>query len=117
MTEVAFKHDPKVAAIHSLRINVKSLAAEARFIRKEEKRCGPSYRSSLSFHRILNVRQEAMHAQLALAFLKGRQYRAVEQKAFSNPSAIRISKKLIKHFGDLVEVGQKAVEKWLTVEQ
>lgn len=66
------------SAIHRLRINVKSLAAEARYIRQEERRCGSCYRNELYLHRTRRLREESRHAQLALAFLRGRSYQSVE---------------------------------------
>lgn len=80
-----------------LKVKIKSLAAEARFIRREERRQGRSYRflkkrdaedrtndpsigqlSSWAFRhrlhhlRVVDVRQEARSAQLAYGFLRGR---------------------------------------------
>lgn len=70
--------DPRVAAIHMLRVNVKSLAAEARIIRQEEQRCGFNYYQQLHLHRVNQLRKESRIAQLALAFLRGRTYAQVE---------------------------------------
>lgn len=63
-----------------LKIKIKSLAAEARIIRQEEKKWpGPSeLRHSLHFHRIYDVRKESRAALLAYGFLRGRAYRQVE---------------------------------------
>lgn len=84
------KHDPqaydsKVAAIHTLRINVKSLAQEARYIRREEQRCGPAYREQLHNHRTVKVRWESRIAQLALAYVRGTPRDRIERfPAFSS---------------------------------
>lgn len=71
-------YDSKVAAIHTLRINVKSLAQEARYIRHEEQRCGPAYREQLHNHRTVKVRQESRVAQLALAYVRGKPRESVD---------------------------------------
>lgn len=81
METKTFTYDPKIAAIHKARVNVKSLAAEARMIRREERRAGPAYRLELAAHRRGRVREEARYAQLALAFIRGMAYRNVENKA------------------------------------
>lgn len=73
-------YDARIAAIHTLRVNVKSLAAESRIIRREERRADRVYRQLLASHRREWVRYQARYAQLALAFLRGRPYRQVEHK-------------------------------------
>ena len=73
-------YDARIAAIHKLRVNVKSLAAESRIIRREERRADPVYRQELAWHRRDCLRVHARYAQLALAFLRGRPYRQVEHK-------------------------------------
>lgn len=76
-----YAYDPKVAAIHRLRVNVKSLAAEAKIIRQEAWRCGMAYEYSLTLHRKGRLREEARYAHLALAYFRGRSYKSVEAKA------------------------------------
>lgn len=67
------------ATLRKLRINIKSLAAEARFNRLEKHRasCG-SIKQQLDQHRTGPLRQEARVSQLAYAFLRGVPYRVVE---------------------------------------
>jgi hypothetical protein len=69
-----------------LKVKVKSLAAEALIIRKEEKKntkvdpelgCNP-IRMGLKDHRKGVVRWEARHALLAYGFIRGRAYRQIE---------------------------------------
>lgn len=103
--------EAKVAAIHSLRCNVKSLAAEAKFIQKEEKRCGKCYRDGLRYHRVSRLREEARYACLALAFTRGRPYLTVEQKAEHLPEVKRLYEKIKRHLGN---VFSKDVENWLS---
>lgn len=63
-----------------LKIKVKSLAEEAKIIRKEELRFrGTSYEQGmLTDHRRWDVRNECRATQLAIAFLKGKPYETVE---------------------------------------
>jgi hypothetical protein len=91
-----FAYDWKVAAIHKLRVNIKSLAAEARIIRKEAKRAGPRYRDALTGHRKGRLREEARMAHLALAFMRGRPYKSVEAKSKIPPKemATKLCKKV-----------------------
>ena len=68
----------------SLKIKLKSLAAEARIIRFEEDKApndpasGIYDRQSLYDHRILVVRPEARATLLAYGYIRGRTYRQVE---------------------------------------
>lgn len=111
MSITATKYDRKIEATHCLRVNIKSLAAEAKIIRREERRAGPSYRICLSAHRKGRLREESRVAQLALAFLRGRPYREVEFKAAATPKPSAISNKLKKYFNyDGVDAD---VIKWL----
>jgi hypothetical protein len=62
-----------------LKVKLKSLAAEAKIIRKEEKRAKVnSLREKLYRHRIDVVRHEARHTYLAYGFLRGREYDKLE---------------------------------------
>lgn len=70
------KHE---ASLRKLRINIKSLAAEARFNRLEKHRASTgSIKQQLDLHRTGPLRQEARVSQLAYAFLRGVPYRVVE---------------------------------------
>ena len=89
--------DYKVLAIHQLRVNVASLAAESRIIRKEEKRCGIQYESVLRDHRVRAVREEARYTYLALAFVRGSSYAETENKAKVPVDISRLGKKVIKN--------------------
>ena len=80
MTTTKNAFEAKVQAIHRLRINVKSLSAEARFIRQEERRCAKCYRDGLSAHRRTTLREESRRANLALAFIRGVPRSTVEPK-------------------------------------
>lgn len=63
-----------------LKVKIKSLAAEAKIIRQEEKRCyDKKCRESLYLHRIGIVRDEARLSQLAYGFLRGKPRSIIEQ--------------------------------------
>lgn len=101
-----------VLAIHTLRVNIKSLAAESRFIRQETARCGKEYRNALAFHRRGKVRDESRYSHLALGFLRGRKYRALEHKTSKPIDPKRIAAKLNKHDWQLM-ITPAIIEKWL----
>lgn len=63
-----------------LKIKIMSLAAEARIIRREEKKWpGPhDIRTGLHLHRVHDVRDEARAALLAYGFIRGRAYAQLE---------------------------------------
>lgn len=92
-----YEYQARVAAIHTLRVNVKTLAAEARIIRQETERAGAVYRPHLTEHRRGRLRREARYAHLALAFLRGRPYRAVEAKCREPVDEARLANKIQRH--------------------
>jgi len=94
--------------IKQLKVNVKSLAAEAAIIRKEEKKLRKQIkanvvkdsatvdrlrriRNSLNDHRRCLLRHEARTANLAYAFLRGKAYRDVEPNVYDTTSWIYLS--------------------------
>ncbi len=81
-----------------LRVKVKSLAEEARIIRKEERRSRGVIREMLREHRVLDLRREARSAHVAYALVKGRSYEQVERKAKTPPDWARV-KRLIAKYG------------------
>lgn len=80
-----------------LRVKIKSLAAEARIIRREETRWPHGHRelggiwSQLNSHRRRDVRPEARSAQLAYGLLRGRRYAVMEAKVWEAPDLPRIA--------------------------
>jgi hypothetical protein len=95
-------------------VKVKSLAAEAKIIRKEEKRSKlNSIREGLYRHRIDVVRCEARHAQLAYGFLRGIDYRKIEPKAKNLPNWQKV-RKMIEKYGSHYAPWSCNVEKTLT---
>jgi hypothetical protein len=96
--------------VHRIRVNVKSLAAEARIIRKEVQLTrDPAVKSMLDFHRKMRVKPEARLAQLALAYARGVPYRIVESKPKNPPDAVSLTKKIER----FMEVSFVNVKSWL----
>ena len=82
-----------------LKVKVKSLAEEAKIIRREEKRAKLlSIRIGLREHRIGIVRHEARHSHLAYGFLRGRAYLEIENKASEAPDWAKV-RKMVEKFG------------------
>jgi hypothetical protein len=98
-----------------LKIKLKSLAAEARIIRKEEIKLRNRARQrrakgkpvdvaatldALHEHRIMAVRRESRLTHLAYGFLRGRSYTAMERKATTlKPSDWTRVKAMIQKYG------------------
>jgi hypothetical protein len=82
-----------------LKIKIKSLAAEARIIRREELRFPGQHttRTGLYLHRINAVRTEARAALLAYGFLRGRSYAALEAKCHIAPDQERTLRLINKY--------------------
>ena len=77
-TEVDYERE---ALLRKLKINVKSLAAEACFNRKEKQKASHGLiKWDLNHHRTGKLRHEARVTQLAYVFVRGVPYRAVENK-------------------------------------
>ena len=97
-----------------LKIKIKSLAAEARIIRAEEKKWPGQHplRTSLRNHRLHEVRREARHALLAYGFLRGRPRAVVEAKARAEPSWERVLKLAEKYGGGDPQALRLRFEAW-----
>ena len=81
-----------------LRIKIKSLAEEARIIRREEHRTRGPLREELYLHRIHDVRSESRAAHLAYGFIRGRTLEQMESKSRTKPRWNRV-RDLCKKFG------------------
>lgn len=81
--------------IHTLRINIKSLAAESKIIRHELSKCKSYYEyEMLRKHKVTVVREEARRAQLLLAFFKGVPYKSVESYTNKPINLVKMADKL-----------------------
>ena len=97
--------------LNSLKVNVKSLAAESRIIREEIRKATDSDEiNSLHHHRMTCVRPESRLAQLSLAFARNKPYKGAEPKADKLPDSRRLCRKLQRF---LPETTQEEVDAWL----
>lgn len=107
-----FEKELLQTAIAKLRINVKSLATEAVFIRQEIKKCrNETIKGILNTHRIENVRKESRATQLALASLRRIPYIVVEKDSKTQPDWKRIQEKLSKNY--LTQDIKKEINNWI----
>ena len=85
--------------LRKAKVNVKSLAAEATFIRKEANEIlvpeGSAQISELTSHRTNGLRAEARASQLAYGFLRGRKYKQIEEKTKKDFPETAIHRKLM----------------------
>ena len=87
-----------------LRIKLKSLAVEARIIRREELRAWGPLREELHRHRIDVVRAAARESHIAYGFIRGRTLEQMEAKS-AKPVSWEAVRKMVKKYGprDFVE--------------
>ena len=97
---------------YELKVKIKSLAEEARIIRKEEKSLpGDSHhRTNLHNHRVVDVRREARASQLAYAYMRGTAYLRVEQTCKREPNWERVENVAKRFIGS--DFDQDAFEAW-----
>ena len=109
-----------MATTTKLRVNIKSLASEARYIRKESNRVkrksggnDPDFRS-LDSHRRWNVRNESRAAQLLYAFLRRVPYRHVETAPDHSTPAWGDTVMRVKRKCNLHKIPYEDVGAWLS---
>lgn len=88
-----------------LKVKIKSLAEEARIIRKEEERTFGQLRDELHVHRVTVVRRAARHAILAYAVVRGIDLTRVEPIRYTEPNWADVEKMVRKY-------GSSAQRKW-----
>jgi hypothetical protein len=82
-----------------LKVKIKSLAAEAKIIRVEERRADDATtRCRLAEHRRVDVRRAARHALLAYGFLRHTAYREMERVRHTEPDWAEVAR-LVKRYG------------------
>ena len=81
-----------------LRVKLKSLAAEAKIIRREEQRTHGALRDELAHHRRTVVRSAARHTHLAYGFIRGRTIEQMEKKSHRPYDRDRVEK-MVKQYG------------------
>ena len=103
---------------YALKIKIKSLAAEARIIRHEEKRAkaigtmgARAKRESLYLHRTGIVRREARYTLLAYGFLRGKSYAQLEAKCKLPPNWKKVQA-MVEKYGASNPVLLKNFEEW-----
>ena len=100
-----------------LKIKIKSLACEAKIIRKEEGRLKGSNwdrgRTELQQHRTGSLRNEARSALLAYAFLRKRNYWKTEASAATPPDRRRTCKLISKYGTMSYEVALQSFTDWV----
>lgn len=85
-----------------LRIKVNSLAAEARIIRRAERKAWGELRNELTLHRRGVVRVAARETHLALGLIKGRTIQQMERKAFRPPDWKAVEK-MVRKYGPVAK--------------
>ena len=82
-----------------LKVKVKSLAAEAKIIRREEHRARtPETRSGLHQHRVGVVRSATRHTLLAYGYLRGRSHRQIEASC-KRPPDWTVVERMVRRYG------------------
>jgi len=72
------RHNMPRINFHKLKVKSKTLAAESRIIREEERKTFGEFRDTLYLHRVNVVRDEARTTHIAITFLKGKKYKTIE---------------------------------------
>lgn len=118
-------------SLRYLKVKIKSLAAEAQIIRKEEHRAQSAYRFSsnkqgleerytrdfsefqgLRNHRRVDVRSEARAALVAYGFLRGRKYQSIEKPDEKNPPRWDRVLRLAEKYGTLPTNAEDQIKEW-----
>jgi len=103
-----------------LRVKIKSLAEEARIIRREESRSkgGSQEQTELHLHRVKDVREEQRVSLLAYAFIRGRTLSETERRSTRDPDWKRV-RNLVDKFGVVAWDDRKSqvdrLEQWRMV--
>lgn len=105
-----------------LKIKLKSLAAEARIIRREEQK-NEYFRHGLRDHRKGIVRSVARDTQIAYGFLRGKDYKQIENNPKTKPNWDSVKKMIEKYgvnrndysfdeYNNLKRIQMKQFEEW-----
>ena len=98
--------------VPELKIKLKSLTAEARIIREEERKTSGQKRNDLHTHRIHHVRPEARATHLAYGLLRGLTRDRVEQTFKSIPDWKRV-RSMVKKYSTAVEQDMAILNHWI----
>lgn len=81
-----------------LKIKIKSLAEEAKMIKKEEKKKHPSFMlSELNQHRIFVVKKAIRESLIAYGFIRNREYSAIESNPQTPPDWKEVERLVSKY--------------------
>lgn len=94
-----------------LKIKLKSLAAEAKIIRKEEGRSFGDLRCEMHGHRVNLIRSESRHTHLAYGFLRGQTLVQIEPRSYSAVDWERVYV-MVKRYGDGSKTQRTAFDRW-----
>lgn len=99
-----------------LKVKVKSLAEEAKIIRKEERKCKlykeTELLNGLHLHRTRIVRSEARATLVAYGYMKGKDYRRVEPNAKKEPDWAKV-KSMVNRYCDFE--AKSGFDAWMKV--
>lgn len=84
-----------------LKVKSKSLAEEARIIRREERRSVGWLRDELHLHRVGVVRYEARATHLAYGLIRGRSVEQIEQRATRTEELWKRVRSMVDKYGPL----------------
>ena len=88
-----------------LRVKAKSLADEARIIRREERRAMGQLREELHLHRVNQLREAARATFLAYGIVKGRSVDVIEVPGSERPNGLWKSvKAMVERYGPVNSV-------------
>ncbi|MCA9233250.1 MAG: hypothetical protein KDA57_21580 [Planctomycetales bacterium] len=83
-----------------LRVKLKSLAEEARIVRREERKAHSDVRSSLHDHRVHVVRKAARNTHIAYGLLLGKTLEQIEGTATpARPPDWKAIEKMVRQYG------------------
>jgi len=100
-------------AVHRIRIQVKTLAAQQRFARHEMRKIKDPGLRDILLWRTRPIRKAARMAQLASAFLRGKKYRETENNSRERVSVFCLRQQINNCLIHTMYVTEKDVEKWL----
>lgn len=81
-----------------LKVKIKSLAAESKIIRREERRArDEEIRNGLTNHRRQDVRSEQRATLIAYGLMAGKAYSSIERTRLTSPSLVRVRDMLLKY--------------------
>lgn len=98
----------------SLKVKIKSLAAEAKIIKAQEQTWGGGFvRTGLHEHRVNNVRKECRAALLAWTFIRGHAYTRQEVECYELPDWDNVLGIIVRFSGEDERAVRQRYSQWL----